>query len=380
MNRPMTITINGLKVEAPQGMSILDAASNAGIYIPTLCHCPDVTAEGVCRICLVKVAGKKKLLPACRTPIEDGMAIIADDPEIQRIRRVTIELLLSDHNFNCLLCPGSGTCRLQQLVNRIGFDGRRINRLHWSKRELPVDTSNPFFDFNPNKCIQCGICVRTCREITGADAIAMANRGYDLKVSTFGNHLLRDSVCVSCGECMERCPTAALVRKHNDYPSREVRTTCVYCGVGCGICLGEKGNVIVRARGDADNPVNRGELCVRGRFGFRFVHSFSRLSSPLVRNYDPLHKGKQTVAQTASEQGRVTPASIVSPMVKYQGDFVEVTWEQAVKYVASTLSHYKGDQFAAVSSAKCTNEENYVFQKFVRAVMGTNNLDHCARL
>jgi formate dehydrogenase major subunit len=303
------------------------------------------------------------------------MTVITDDAEIERVRHITLELILSDHDFNCLLCPASGECRLQELVNRVGFNERRINRLHRTAKRLPIDSSNPFFDFNPNKCIQCGTCIRVCREINGANAINMANRGYDMKVSTFGNKPFRDSDCVSCGECLERCPTAALIRKQRFFPTRQVKTICVYCGVGCALYLGEKGNAVVHAKGDKKCPVNFGELCVRGRFGYRFVNSASRLSEPIVRKYDPLKMyGK------SEPLGDLGDSKIEYPMVKYMGDFVEVTWQQAIKYVASTLSHYKGDQFAAVSSAKCTNEENYVFQKFVRTVMKTNNIDHCARL
>ena len=371
MKNSITLTINGVKVEAPEGSTILEAARSAGIFIPTLCYCPGLTSEGVCRICLVKIEKKKKLHPACRTPVEEGMVVITDNEEIERVRRVTLELILSDHDFNCLLCPKSGSCGLQALVNRIGYDERRLNRLHRVAKEIPVDTSNPFFDFNPNKCIHCGICIRTCREIVGVDAIDMAYRGYDLKVTTFGDKPFRESVCVSCGECVERCPVGALLPKNIQYPSREVKTICAYCGVGCGLYLGVRGNTVVRARGDHSNPVNQGELCVRGRFGYQFVHSPDRLTSPLVQAYDPFGP------TLGSEVGA---RSVTRPLVKQKGEFVEVTWDQAIRYVASTLPHYRGDQFAALSSAKCTNEENYLFQKFVRAVMGTNNIDHCARL
>lgn len=369
------LTINGIDVQAAEGGTILEAARRAGVYIPTLCHCPGLSSSGVCRLCLVRIENKKKLHPACRTPVEEGMVVITDDGEIDRVRRIALELILSDHDFNCLLCPKNGACRLQGLVNRIGFDEERLNRLDRTAKDLPVDTSNPFFDFNPNKCVQCGICIRTCREIVGVDAIAMAYRGYELKVSTFGDKPFKDSVCVSCGECVERCPVGALIPKNTQYPTREVKSTCAYCGVGCGLYLGVRGGAIVRARGDHGNPVNQGELCIRGRFGYQFVHSPERLSLPLVRAYDPLES-------RLLEDGEAVVAGrpVKKPLIKKKGEFVEVTWEQAIKYVASTLAHYKGDQFAALSSAKCTNEENFLFQKFVRAVMGTNNIDHCARL
>ena len=375
MANHVSLTINGIPVRTREGATILEAAQGAAIYIPTLCHCPGLTSEGACRICLVKIEKKKKLHPACRTPVEEGMVVITDDAEIEQVRRVTLELILSDHDFNCLLCPKSGLCRLQALVNRIGFDEERLNRMDRVAKDMPIDGSNPFFDFNPNKCIQCGICIRTCREIVGVDAIDMAYRGYEIKVSTFGDKPFKESVCVSCGECVERCPVGALMPKKVEYPTREVKTTCTYCGVGCGLYLGVRGNTIVRARGDRVNPANRGELCVRGRFGYKFVHSSERLSAPLVREYDPLERQAHGMDESGQAGKPVT-----SPLVKREGSFVEVTWDQAIKYVASSLSHFKGDEFAAISSAKCTNEENYVFQKFVRAVMETNNVDHCARL
>ncbi len=370
----VSLNINGITVKADEGATILTAAQDAGIYIPTLCYCPDVSSIGVCRLCLVRIENRRRLEPACRTIAEEGMVVVTDDPEIERLRQVILELILSDHDFNCLLCPKSGQCRLQELVNRIGFKEQRFDRLEHVAKDLPIDTSNPFFDFNPNKCVQCTICVRTCHEIVGNDAIDMAYRSYDLRVSTFANKLLKESVCVSCGECMERCPVGALVPKKSEYPTREVKTICPYCGVGCGLYLGVRGNTIVRARGDGESPVNKGNLCVRGRFGYNFVDSPDRLSLPLMRAYDEYAKPSSVVEVT--EEGR----KVTLPLVKREGKFVEIAWDQAIKYVASSLAHYKGDEIAAISSARCTNEENYLFQKFTRAVLKTNNIDHCARL
>jgi formate dehydrogenase alpha subunit len=375
MTNQIHLTINGITVTASEGSTVLEASRRAGIFIPTLCHCPGLSSPGVCRLCLVRIEKRKKLHPACRTPVEEGMAVVTDDAEIEQVRRVALELILSDHDFNCLLCPKSGTCRLQALVNHIGFDEKRFDRLMHVARDLPVDTSNPFFDFNPNKCVQCGICVRTCREIVGVDAVDMAYRGYHLKVATFGDKPFKDSICVSCGECLERCPVGAIVPKDRQHPTREIRTTCAYCGIGCGLYLGVRGETIVKARGDHGNPVNRGELCVRGRFGYHFVHSPDRLSVPLARAYGSLDT---TTEGTSVGSGSGQP--LTKPLVKHEGGFVEVTWEQAIQHIAGALQHHRGDQFAALSSAKCTNEENYVFQKFVRTVMGTNNIDHCARL
>ena len=221
----VTLHINGVKVRAPRDATILTAAQDADIFIPTLCYCPDVSSQGVCRLCVVRIENRRRLEPACRTPVEEGMVVVTDDPEIERLRKVILELILGDHDFNCLLCPKSGSCRLQDLVNRIGFDEQRFQRLDHVAKDLSVDTSNPFFDFNPNKCVQCTICVRTCHEIAGIDAIDMAYRGYNLKVSSFANKPFKESVCVSCGECVERCPVGALIPKKSAYPSREVKTT-----------------------------------------------------------------------------------------------------------------------------------------------------------
>ncbi len=370
----VSLKINGIAVRVNRGDTILTAAQEAGIYIPTLCHCPDVSSVGVCRLCLVRIENRRRLEPACRTIAEEGMVVITDDSEIERLRQVILELILSDHDFNCLLCPKNGQCRLQELVNPVGFNEHRFNRLEHVARELPVDTSNPFFDFNPNKCVQCTICVRTCHEISGIDAIDMAYRSYDLKVSTFADKPLKESICVSCGECVERCPVGALVPKKIKHPSREVKTTCPYCGIGCGLYLGVREGNIIRARGDYESPVNKGNLCVRGRFGYSFVNSPERLSLPLIRAYDEYVKPSSVVEVT--KEGR----PVTLPLVKREGKFVEITWDQAIKYVASSLAHYKGEEIAAISSARCTNEENYLFQKFIRTVLKTNNIDHCARL
>ena len=373
--KKVSLKINGVEIIANKGATILTCAQDAGIYIPTLCHCPDVSSQGVCRLCLVRIENRRRLEPACRTPVEEDMVVVTDDQEIEQLRQIILELILSDHDFNCLLCRKSGTCRLQELVNRIGINLDRYNRLEHVAKDLPIDTSNPFFDFNPNKCIHCTICVRTCHEISGTDAIDMAYRSYDLKVSTFANKPLKESICVSCGECVDRCPVGALITKSVEYPTREVKTICTFCAVGCGLYLGIRGNKIIRARGDYENPVNHGNLCVRGRFGYSFVHHRERRSSPLMRAYDEFEQASY-VADEVTETGK--PVRV--PLVKREGRFVEINWDQAIKYVASSLSHYKGDQFFAISSAKCTNEENYLFQKFARVVMKTNNIDHCARL
>jgi len=210
-----------------------------------------------------------------------------------------------------------------------------------------VDRSNPFFDYDPNRCVLCGICVRTCNDLQGVGAIDFAHRGFQTLIATFGNKPLAESRCESCGECVVRCPVGALTPKKTQQPAREVKTTCAYCGVGCGIYLGIRGDQVVSVRGDTERPTNRGSLCVKGRFGHGFVNHADRLTTPLV---------------------------------KRDGRFEEATWDEALDLVAEKFAKSRREKFAALASAKCTNEENYLIQKFTRAVMATHSIDHCARL
>jgi len=342
----ITLTIDGLTVMAAPGTTLLQAALAEGIYIPHLCHHPDLKPVGVCRLCMVEIEGRGLTL-SCMAPVEQGLSVKTESPEIDKVRRVATELLIVNHHGECLSCAKSEQCELGRIANYVGIDEERLKRLRRPTATVEIDSSNPFFDFNPNKCVLCGICIRTCNEIVGVNALDYAFRGFRSTVSTFGNRPIAQSRCESCGECVVRCPVGALVPKHFQQPSREVKTTCPYCGVGCGIYLRVRGNRIVGVRADRENPINRGSLCVKGRFGYEFVNHPERLTSPLV---------------------------------KRNGQFVETSWEDALDLVAAKLALYKGDRFAAMASAKCTNEENYVIQKFARAVMGTNNVDHCARL
>ena len=234
---------------------------------------------------------------------------------------------------------------MQAIVDYLGIKELPFRR---TDRVIPVDSSNPFFDRDLNKCILCGKCVRVCDEILGVGAIDLIYRGYASKVATFGDKPIIDSNCVSCGECVAHCPVAALMPKKAERPTEEVASTCPYCGVGCGIYLGVRNGQLVGVRGRRDGTVNNGWLCVKGRFGIiEFVHHRERLKTPLI---------------------------------KKDGEFAEASWDEALELVASKLASYKPDEVAVISSAKCTNEENYIIQKFARVVLGTNNIDHCARL
>jgi formate dehydrogenase major subunit len=340
------LKIDGQVVTADPGMTLLEAALAHDIYIPYLCHHPDLEPVGVCRLCLVEVEGRGQTL-ACRAPVEEGMVVSTESPHIDLARRIAVELLLVNHDGDCLTCAQNSNCQLQQVAHYVGVDDERLARLRRREKTLPVDTSNPFFNLDHGKCVLCGICVRTCDEIVGVGALDFSFRGFNTVVGTFANKPIAESRCVSCGECVVRCPVAALVPKLFQPPSREVKTVCPYCGVGCAIYLGVRGERIVRSRGAPEGPANRGRLCVKGRFGYEFVNHPDRLTTPLIRE---------------------------------NGKFREAPWDEALDLVAREFSKRKGDQFASTASAKCTNEDNYVIQKFTRAVMGTNSIDHCARL
>ena len=354
----ITLTIDGLEIATTTGTTILEAALQNDIYIPHLCYHPDLEPVGVCRLCLVEIEGRE-LTISCRTPVEEGLVVRTESPEIAKARRVAVELLIVNHDsliplraqagtgVDCLTCGQNDQCELQKIAVYLGIKQERLERLRRPARKLPIDTSNPFFDRDPNKCVLCGICVRTCEELQGVSAIDFAFRGYDTTIGTFGNKPLTESGCESCGECVVRCPVGALTPKKFQQPSREVKTTCPYCGVGCGLYLGVRANKIVSVRGDTDNPINKGSLCVKGRFGYDFVNHPDRLTCPLI---------------------------------KKNGEFVKATWDEALELIAEKFSQYRGEKFATLSSAKCTTEENYIIQKFARVVMGTNHIDHCARL
>ncbi|MFW6180362.1 MAG: formate dehydrogenase subunit alpha [Spirochaetota bacterium] len=342
------LSIDGVEVTADERMTVLEAALANGIYIPHLCHHPDLRPAGVCRVCMVEINGKRVDI-SCKTPVEHGMQVRTETPEVNRIRRVAVELLFINHPADCLSCSANNQCELQRVANFVGLDESHLARLRRREPggEEEVDRSNPFFVYDKSRCILCGICVRTCDDIAGVGTFDFAYRGFKTFVSTYRDQPLLESRCVSCGECVSRCPVGALRVKEQLPPSREVKTVCPYCGVGCVIHLGVRGQRVVSSRADRDNPVNRGRLCVKGRFGFEFVNHPQRLTTPLIRE---------------------------------SGKFREAGWDEALALVAEKLSRSRGDAFACLSSAKCTNEENYIVQKFARAVMGTNNVDHCARL
>jgi formate dehydrogenase major subunit len=364
MSDHIFVTLDNQTFQTKAGQTILEFALSQGIYIPHLCHHPDLKPAGVCRLCGVEVEGRGMVM-SCNTPITEGMAIRTRSEKVDSVRKIGMELLFSDHPADCFTCAANNDCELLRIANYLNLDRSNLKQYRNSGKHFPVDSSNPFFEFDANKCVLCGICVRTCNEIQGVRAIDFLQRGYVTKVGTYGDQPFIESTCESCGECVERCPVGALVRKNYRQPSYEVETICSYCGVGCGLLVGVQGNEIVNVRGNPDNPTNRGQLCVKGRFGYRFVNHPDRLTKPLVRQY--LLDGKK---KADLEDGL--------------GEWVEVDWDTATSIVAKRFVEIKTkfgpDAIGVLASAKCTNEENYLFQKFARQVIGTHSIDHCARL
>lgn len=346
----MSVTIDGKDIEVAEGTTVLEAAKALGIVIPTLCHDDRIQPFGACRLCIVEIAGMAKPVTACTTPVTDEMIVTTKSEKLYRLRKTVVELLLSDHPNDCMTCIATGDCRLQELAYQFGI---RDNRFEGEMRDHHRIDTNPFIIRQQNKCVLCGLCVRVCEEVQGVGAIGFADRGFESKVTPPFGHTLD---CEFCGQCVDVCPTGALsaaiwAGKPRIEGVQTTETTCTYCGCGCNITLSTHGDQVIRVGSSQDNH-NRGWLCVKGRFGFEFIHSPERLKWPLIRK----------------EKG---------------GELERATWEEAFDLVATKLSEirqkYGPDSVGGLSSARCTNEENYLFQKLFRAGLATNNVDHCAR-
>jgi len=352
--KQVTVTINGKTVKTSPRSTILMAARSAGFRIPTLCYHPRLSPVGSCRLCVVEVQGRGNLAASCVTPVADGMVVRTDSERVIAARRLVVELLLAGGEHNCSLCAASGDCELQNLAYELG-----IEKLDFPVEipGYPKDTSNAMIERDLNKCVLCGRCVRACNDVQVNEVIDIGFRGARAKIVTAFDASYGDSDCVFCGECVSVCPTGALREKAARFRGRpwefqKTRTTCVYCGTGCQLDLNVRDGRLVKVTSDfRHGPPNYGSLCAKGRFANDFVHHPDRLTVPLIKEDD---------------------------------EFREATWDEAMDLVVLGLSAIQTqegpDAIGVLASARCTNEENYLLQKFTRACLGTNNIDHCARL
>ena len=346
------LTIDSRQVSVKEGTTIMDAARELGILIPSLCYDPRLKPYGGCRLCIVEIEGMSRPVSSCTTPVAERMVVTTHNDHLYRLRRTILELLLSDHPNDCMVCERAGDCTLQDLAY---FYGLRDNRFRGEMRKFEEHDANPFIQRDMNKCVLCGKCVRVCDEVMGVNAIDFAYRGLSTRIST---PYEKDLDCEFCGQCMSVCPTGALTSKvwagegRRRMDVKYTDTICPYCGCGCNITLHSVRDRIVKVNSRADNG-NKGWLCVKGRFGYEFVNSPDRLTTPLIRR-------------------------------EKNGDLEPATWNEAISLIAGRFEdiRYKHgpDALAGLASGRVTNEENYAFQKFFRAVIGTNNIDHCARL
>lgn len=354
--KPLSCIIDGTVYTAQRNQTILDVARAHGIAIPTLCYHPKLKPLGSCRLCLVEVQGTPTPVPACTTLVRDGMTVRTRTAASEALRRETLKLIFLRHPMNCAACEINGACQLQDLAHQYDINHTDLHTYSISGAEPESGPySTPLIQYHSRRCILCGRCVQACVEITEVGAITFKGRGALTRIAPVeakGN--LRPE-CVSCGECMALCPVNALTeamgkKKGKAWETRKVTTTCAYCGVGCQLELNAVGNTLTGVTA-VDGGVNRGALCSKGRFGYEFVNHPERLTVPLIRE---------------------------------NGTWRESNWDEALTLVATKLAEirtaYGPDAIGALSSARCTNEENYLFQKFVRGILGTNNIDHCARL
>ncbi|MCQ0971924.1 formate dehydrogenase subunit alpha [Paracoccus sp. TK19116] len=383
---PVTLTIDGFSVTVPEGTSVMRASAELGIDVPKLCASDNMEAFGSCRLCVVEIEGRRGTPASCTTPVTEGMVVHTQSSKIRKIRKGVMELYISDHPLDCLTCSANGDCELQDQAGAVGLREVRYTsgENHYDPANngtlaqgdarargtrgadaadlgnplfIPKDNSNPYFTYDPSKCIVCSRCVRACEEVQGTFALTIEGRGFDSRVSAGAaddNFLTSD--CVSCGACVQACPTATLQEKSvaaMGTPERSVITTCAYCGVGCSFKAEMQGDELVRMTPWKHGKANRGHSCVKGRFAYGYANHTDRILNPMIRD-------------TIDEPWR------------------EVSWEEALGFAAKRMrglqEKYGKKSIGVITSSRCTNEETYLVQKLTRAVFHNNNTDTCARV
>jgi formate dehydrogenase major subunit len=347
-----TIFIDGKEFAFDGTKTVLQIARENSIYIPSLCYHPKLGPASMCRVCVVEVDGTKNLQTACSLMPAEGMKISTDSPRVIAARKMVVNLLLANGNHNCMICERNGNCELQDAVYHLGLEFPEF----LVKEYEPKDESSAFIIRDSNKCIQCGRCIEGCNRMVVNEVLDFGYRGNHTQVICDEDKLMGESSCVQCGECVQLCPVGALtekkaVGKSRSWETHTIRTTCPYCGVGCQQELHMKGDQIIRITGVDDAQPNQGHLCVKGRFGYDFIYSKDRLTTPLIKDA--------------------------------RGKFQEASWDEALDLVANKfkqiIKESGPDALAGVSCARSINEDSYNMQKLFRAAIGTNNIDHCAR-
>ena len=352
----VTLTIDGVAVEVPEGTSIMRAAMDMGTQIPKLCATDSLEAFGSCRLCLVEIEGRAGTPASCTTPVAPGMVVHTQSDRLKALRKGVMELYISDHPLDCLTCAANGDCELQTQAGAVGLREVRYGYEGANHLADKKDESTPYFTYDPSKCIVCNRCIRACEEVQGTFALTLEGRGFESRVSASQSQPFFQSECVSCGACVQACPTATLMEKsviEIGQPEHSVVTTCAYCGVGCSFKAEMRGEELVRMVPYKDGKANHGHSCVKGRFAIGYATHKDRILKPMMR------------------------AKISDP-------WREVSWEEAINHVASEFKRIQAqhgkDSVGAITSSRCTNEETYLVQKLVRAVFRNNNVDTCARV
>ena len=351
----VTLTIDGVAVSVPKGTSVMAAAMMAGTQIPKLCATDSLEPFGSCRLCLVEIEGRKGAPASCTTPAEQGMVVRTQTDRLAKLRRGVMELYISDHPLDCLTCAANGDCELQDMAGAVGLRDVRYGYAGENHFDGAKDETNPYFSYDPAKCIVCNRCVLACEETQGTFALTITGRGFGSRVAPGPTSFL-GSECVSCGACVQACPTATLIEKSviaHGQPEHSVVTTCAYCGVGCSFKAEMQGDRLVRMAPYKDGAANEGHSCVKGRFAWGYATHRDRITKPMIRE-------------------KITDA------------WREVSWDEAIQHAASEFTRiqtkYGRESVGAITSSRCTNEEVFLVQKLVRAAFKNNNVDTCARV